>query len=141
MAGNEQGRDPLASKPTVIDFFCGAGGLSCGFRQAGFSILAGLDNWDEALVTYRRNFADTKTINADIEKIAPGEIDAILENNAKNVDVIIGGPPCQGFSVSGKRLMNDPHNKLYKAFVSLVAHYKPKLFVMENVPGVMRLFI
>jgi DNA (cytosine-5)-methyltransferase 1 len=140
MAGNKQGRATLAFKPTAIDLFCGAGGLSCGFRQAGFSILAGLDNWEEALVTYCRNFTDTKTINADIEKIMPGEIDAILENNAGNVGVIISGPPCQGFSVSGKRLMNDPRNKLYKAFVSLVAHYKPKLFVMENVPGVMRLF-
>jgi DNA (cytosine-5)-methyltransferase 1 len=134
MVGSKNGRDTLASKPTVIDLFCGAGGLSCGFHHAGFSILAGLDNWEEALETYRHNFPDTKTINADIEKITPQEI------SVDNVDVIIGGPPCQGFSVSGKRLMNDPRNKLYKAFVSLVAHYKPKLFVMENVPGVMRLF-
>jgi DNA (cytosine-5)-methyltransferase 1 len=140
MAGSKSGRDTFASKPTVIDLFCGAGGLSCGFRQAGFSVLAGLDNWEEALVTYRCNFPDTKTINADIEKITPAEIDASLKNSAAKIDVIIGGPPCQGFSVSGKRLMNDPRNKLYKAFVSLVAHYKPKLFVMENVPGVMRLF-
>ena len=140
MAGSKTGGDILASKPTVIDLFCGAGGLSCGFRQAGFAVLAGLDNWEEALVTYRRNFPDTKTINADLEKITPKEIDAILEKNAGKFDVIIGGPPCQGFSVSGKRLINDPRNKLYKAFVSLVAHYKPKLFVMENVPGVMRLF-
>ena len=131
---SKNGRDTLASKPTVIDLFCGAGGLSCGFYQAGFSVIVGLDNWEEALVTYRRNFPDARTINADIEKITP------LEIAVKNVDVIIGGPPCQGFSVSGKRLMNDPRNKLYKAFVSLVSHYKPKLFVMENVPGVMRLF-
>jgi DNA (cytosine-5)-methyltransferase 1 len=134
MAGNIQGKGSHASKPTVIDLFCGAGGLSCGFRQAGFSVVAALDNWEEALVTYRHNFPDTKTINADIEKITPQEI------GVDKADVIIGGPPCQGFSVSGKRLMNDPRNKLYKAFVSLVAHYKPKLFVMENVPGVMRLF-
>jgi DNA (cytosine-5)-methyltransferase 1 len=126
--------------PCVIDLFCGAGGLSCGFRQAGFSVLAGLDNWEDALVTYRRNFPNTETINADIESITPQEIDTILDGNTSNIDVIIGGPPCQGFSVSGKRLVNDPRNKLYKAFVSLVAHYRPKLFVMENVPGVMRLF-
>lgn len=134
MAGSKIGRGTLVSKPTIIDLFCGAGGLSCGFRQAGFTVLAGIDNWEEALVTYRRNFPGTKTINADIEKIRPQEIDV------DNVDVIIGGPPCQGFSISGKRLINDPRNKLYKAFVSLVAHYKPKTFVMENVPGVMRLF-
>jgi DNA (cytosine-5)-methyltransferase 1 len=134
MAGSKIGRDTLASKPTIIDLFCGAGGLSCGFRQAGFIVLAGIDNWEEALVTYRRNFPDSKTINADIEKVTPQEI------AVDNVDVIIGGPPCQGFSISGKRLINDPRNKLYKAFVSLVAHYKPKIFVMENVPGVMRLF-
>ncbi|MDR1390233.1 MAG: DNA cytosine methyltransferase [Treponema sp.] len=134
MASIRNGGNVLASKPTVIDLFCGAGGLSCGFRQAGFAILAGLDNWEDALVTYRRNFPDTKTINANIENVTPREI------AVDNIDVIIGGPPCQGFSVSGKRLMNDPRNKLYKAFVSLVAHYKPKIFVMENVPGVMRLF-
>jgi DNA (cytosine-5)-methyltransferase 1 len=134
MAGRKNGRDTLASEPTVIDLFCGAGGLSCGFRQAGFAVLAGLDNWEEALVTYRYNFPDTKTLNVDIEKVTPREI------AVDTVDVIIGGPPCQGFSISGKRLMNDPRNKLYKAFVSLVAHYKPKLFVMENVPGVIRLF-
>jgi DNA (cytosine-5)-methyltransferase 1 len=140
MAGNEHGRDTLAYKPTVIDLFCGAGGFSYGFYQAGFTILMGIDNWEDALVTYRHNFPDTKTINTDIENITPHEIDIILERSADNVDVIIGGPPCQGFSISGKRLINDSRNKLYKAFVSLVSHYKPKLFVMENVPGVMRLF-
>jgi DNA (cytosine-5)-methyltransferase 1 len=88
MAGNRIGRDSFTVKPTIIDLFCGAGGLSCGFRQAGFSVLAGLDNWEEALVTYRRNFPGTKTINADIEKITPKEI------AVNNVDVIIGGPPC-----------------------------------------------
>jgi len=134
MAGSKIGRGALASKPTIVDLFCGAGGLSCGFRHAGFSVLAGIDNRKEALVTYQRNFPGTKAINADIEKVTPREI------AVDNVDVIIGGPPCQGFSISGKRLINDPRNKLYKAFVSLVAHYKPKLFVMENVPGVMRLF-
>jgi len=140
MASGKNGRDAPALKPTVIDLFCGAGGLSCGFREVGFSVLAGLDNWEEALVTYRRNFPDTKTLNTDIEKVTATEINTVLESNAGKIDVIIGGPPCQGFSVSGKRLLNDPRNKLYKAFVSLVAYYKPKLFVMENVPGVMRLF-
>jgi DNA (cytosine-5)-methyltransferase 1 len=140
MAGRKNEGDAFASKPTIIDLFCGAGGISCGFRQAGFSVLAGIDNWEDALVTYRRNFPKTKTLNADIEKIIPQAVDALLGDRAKNIDVIVGGPPCQGFSVSGKRLLNDPRNKLYKAFVTLVAHYKPKIFLMENVPGVMRLF-
>jgi DNA (cytosine-5)-methyltransferase 1 len=140
MVNDKEKKNTLVYKPTVIDLFCGAGGLSCGFRQAGFTIIAGLDNWEDALVTYRRNFSDAKTINTDIENVTSQEIDVILESNADNIDVIIGGPPCQGFSVSGKRLINDPRNKLYKAFVSLVAYYKPKIFVMENVPGIMRLF-
>jgi DNA (cytosine-5)-methyltransferase 1 len=140
MASFGRGRDILAPKPTVINLFCGAGGLSYGFRQSGFDILAGIDNWEDALTTYRQNFPEIKAINADIEKITLKEIDTILEDYGGIVDVIVGGPPCQGFSVSGKRLIDDPRNKLYKAFVSLVAHYKPKIFVMENVPGIMRLF-
>jgi DNA (cytosine-5)-methyltransferase 1 len=132
MASSKHGREDLASQPTVIDLFCGAGGLSCGFREAG------IDNREDALTTYGRNFLDTKTLNKDIESITAKETDAILGGNAGNIDVIIGGPPCQEFLVSGKRLLNDPCNKLYKTFVSLVARYKPKLFVMENVPGVMR---
>ncbi|MDR2729886.1 MAG: DNA cytosine methyltransferase [Treponema sp.] len=127
-------------QPTVIDLFCGAGGLSCGFRDAGFAILAGIDNWEDAITTYSYNFPNTTTLCKDIENITKKEKSTIIGNHADNIDVIIGGPPCQGFSVSGKRLMNDSRNKLYKAFVSLVSYYKPKLFVMENVPGVMRLF-
>ncbi|GMO11214.1 MAG: hypothetical protein Ta2A_19330 [Treponemataceae bacterium] len=105
MAGkkNQQDKESLPFAPSVIDLFCGAGGISCGFRQAGFSVLAGIDNWEDALVTYRRNFSETKTLNADIEKIIPQAVDALLGDHAGNIDVIVGGPPCQGFSVFGFR--------------------------------------
>lgn len=140
MARRILGREKLALKPTVIDLFCGAGGLSYGFHQAGFNILAGIDNWEDSLVTYSNNFPETEAINTDIEYLTQKDIDFILKKYKNTIDVIIGGPPCQGFSISGKRNVNDPRNKLYKAFVSQVAHYKPKVFVMENVPGIMRLF-
>ncbi|MDD4113916.1 MAG: DNA cytosine methyltransferase [Herbinix sp.] len=124
----------------VIDLFCGCGGFSKGFEQAGFSIALGIDLWDDAIVTYRHNFPNTKTINNDIDVLGGQDLLNIAEITANEVDVIIGGPPCQGFSLSGKRMLDDPRNKLYKSFVEMVEFIKPKLFVMENVPGLIRLF-
>jgi DNA (cytosine-5)-methyltransferase 1 len=140
MVGGKQKHKIMPVKPAIIDLFCGAGGLSYGFKEAGFNVLIAIDNWDDALITHRHNFPETKTLKKNIESVSAKEIDSNLEASTNSIDVIIGGPPCQGFSVSGKRLIDDPRNKLYKAFVSLVRHYKPKMFVMENVPGIMRLY-
>jgi len=140
MVGSKDRKEKASFSPTAIDLFCGAGGLSYGFQEGGFAILAGVDNWADAITTYRHNFPDTKTLNKDIQDATAEDMDSLVGENADKIDLIIGGPPCQGFSVSGKRLINDPRNKLYKTFVSLVDRYKPKMFVMENVPGVMRLF-
>ncbi len=124
----------------VIDLFCGCGGFSKGFEQAGFNIALGIDLWEDAIVTYRHNFPNAKTINNDITALGGQDLLNIAELTANEVDVIIGGPPCQGFSLSGKRMLDDPRNKLYKSFVEIVEFIKPKLFVMENVPGLIRLF-
>lgn len=124
----------------LIDLFCGCGGFSLGFEQAGFSIKAGVDLWADATNTYQKNFPDAKVFNCDIAEIDGKTIASQLGIKANEVDVIIGGPPCQGFSISGKRLIEDPRNILYKSFVDIVRDVKPKVFVMENVPGLVRLF-
>ena len=127
-------------KYNVIDLFCGCGGFSKGFQQAGFDVVFGIDSWKDATITYKKNFPDAYVLNEDIIKVDGDEILRLSNIKAENVDVIIGGPPCQGFSVSGKRLIDDERNKLYKNFVRIVSEIKPKVFVMENVPGLVRLF-
>lgn len=125
----------MSKKHTVIDLFCGCGGLSLGFEQAGYNVLLGIDNWEDALATFRNNHHGSETLCADLRNLNPTEVKKII--GRKNVDVIIGGPPCQGFSVAGKRIIDDDRNKLYKSFVRMVASFKPKAFVLENVPNIL----
>lgn len=124
----------------VIDLFCGCGGFSKGFERAGFSVKLGIDMWGDATTTYRKNFPHALTITGDITQYGPEQVLEVAKLAADEVDVIIGGPPCQGFSLSGKRMLDDPRNILYKSFVRMVEYIKPKVFVMENVPGLVRLF-
>ncbi|MEG0835850.1 MAG: DNA cytosine methyltransferase [Anaerovoracaceae bacterium] len=124
----------------VIDLFCGCGGFSKGFEQAGFNIVYGIDNWKDATITYKHNFPSAVVSNTDINDINGKDILKATGLSPTDIDVIIGGPPCQGFSLSGKRMMDDPRNRLYKAFVDIVAELLPPVFVMENVPGLVRLF-
>lgn len=119
----------------VIDLFCGCGGLSLGFEQAGYNVLLGIDNWEDSLVTYRHNHKGGKTLCADLMNLSPAEIESAI--GKKKIDVIIGGPPCQGFSVAGKRIIEDDRNKLYKSFVRMVNYFKPSAFVLENVPNIL----
>ena len=118
-------------KYRVLDLFSGCGGLSYGFECAGFHIVAGVDNWEDSLVTYRANHKDSKGILLDLGNFNAAE----LHEEVGDVDVVIGGPPCQGFSLSGKRNPDDPRNKLYKGFVDVVKEFRPKVFVLENVPN------
>ena len=127
-------------KFNVIDLFCGCGGFSKGFEEAGFNICFGIDMWKDATVTYQHNFSNAVVLNEDITKISGEDILKMCSLQATEVDVIIGGPPCQGFSVSGKRMIDDERNRLYKSYVNIVSIIKPKAFVMENVPGLVRLF-
>jgi len=119
----------------VIDLFCGCGGLSLGFEHAGYNILLGIDNWKDALVTYRHNHLNSNTLCADLSNIQTSEVKEKI--GKQNVDVIIGGPPCQGFSIAGKRIVEDVRNGLYKSFVRMVENFKPKAFVLENVPNIL----
>lgn len=123
----------------VIDLFCGAGGLSYGFEQAKYKILLGIDNDEMALKTFAFNHKGAKTLNGDITSITyKKDIFPLIEG--QKIDVIIGGPPCQGFSLSGPRNFEDPRNKLYLSYIRLVKEIRPKAFVIENVPGLVTLF-
>ena len=124
----------MKSKPTVIDLFCGCGGLSYGFIEAGYDVLLGIDHWKDAVVTFENTHQNAKGIISDLFTETPKVI--AQKTGIKNIDVIIGGPPCQGFSIAGKRIVDDERNKLYKSFVSFVKYYQPKVFLMENVPNI-----
>lgn len=120
---------------TVLDLFCGCGGMSLGFEEAGYRVLLGIDIWKDALETYKYNHKQSKTLCADMASLNPSDVVKMLDGN--DVDVIIGGPPCQGFSIAGKRIVDDERNKLYKGFVRMVNYFQPKAFVMENVPNIL----
>lgn len=119
----------------IIDLFCGCGGFTQGFEQAGYHSLLGVDLWADATSTYQYNFPKSKVINDDITKVSTEHLLDVAGASSSEIDGIIGGPPCQGFSISGKRMIDDPRNVLYKSFVDFVGDIQPKFFVMENVPG------
>lgn len=118
----------------VVDLFAGAGGLSEGFRQAGFSVIAGSDNDPDAMATYRTNFPEACAITGDIRN---PEIKEQILALAKQATVIVGGPPCQAFSQvrNHTRVIEDPRNSLYREFVDVLARSLPAAFIMENVTG------
>ncbi|MGL4951899.1 MAG: DNA cytosine methyltransferase, partial [Mycoplasma sp.] len=122
-----------------IDLFSGAGGLSCGFVMAGFTPVYSVEIMQQAVETYRHNFVDKKGFNESIETrdIREKNIKDNLISNVKdeNVDVIIGGFPCQGFSMAGNRIVTDPRNSLYLDMLEIVKNVQPKVIVMENVTG------
>lgn len=120
----------------VVDLFCGAGGLSKGFEWAGYNIVAANDNYKHACETYRNNHPTTALVEGDITKpeVKKALFDAI---KGEDIDIIVGGPPCQGFSHAGKRLVDDPRNFLFKEFVEVVKKVKPKVVVLENVEGIL----
>jgi DNA (cytosine-5)-methyltransferase 1 len=118
----------------VLDLFCGAGGLSEGFRQAGFGILAGTDVDPDACATYSLNFPEARTVVGNLRD--PLVKEAVLDRGAA-ARVVVGGPPCQAFSQvrNHVRLIDDPRNSLYREVVHVVEELLPVCFVMENVLG------
>lgn len=127
--------DTTTKTYNVIDLFCGCGGLSLGFEKAGFNILLGIDNWKDAIKTFKKNHKGSKAICADLSTLTPESVEEIIPG--KQVHAIIGGPPCQGFSIAGKRIIDDERNTLYKSFVRMVEYFKPQVFVLENVPNIL----
>ena len=121
-------------RPTYVDLFSGSGGFSLGFDWAGFDNVFSIEYDHEICETYRYNFPNHKLIECDITQISDS---SVLElSKGADIDVIIGGPPCQGFSMAGnigRLFADDPRNHLFKEFVRFVSLIKPKCFVMENV--------
>ena len=123
----------------VIDLFAGCGGLSKGFLDAGFDVIVGVDNDQAALNTFEKNHNGAVAMNADLSKQETfDEIKRIA--GEKEIDVIVAGPPCQGFSLSGPRNFDDDRNKLYLAVIEMVRQFNPKAFIIENVPGMATLY-
>lgn len=116
----------------AIDFFCGTGGFSRGAHAAGFEVAAAFDIDPILTSSFARNFPNTKLVLADISKLTREEV---LEHAGGKVDLIFGGPPCQGFSSIGRRNKDDPRRTLLQNFFQLVADISPAVFVMENVLG------
>ena len=131
--------EKVVSKFTVIDLFSGAGGLSKGFLDAGFEVLLGIDNDEMALKTFKLNHNGAIPLNIDL---SDSKSIKLINESLKNrkVDVIIAGPPCQGFSLTGPRNFDDERNKLYLAVIKTVKEFKPKAFIIENVPGMATLY-
>lgn len=120
----------------VIDLFSGSGGLSSGFSWAGFDIILANDNFNHACTTYRYNHPKTIFLEGDItDENVKNELYSNVHD--KKIDIIIGGPPCQGFSHAGKRLIDDPRNRLFKEFVEIVKKIRPKVILVENVEGIL----
>lgn len=124
----------------VLDLFSGAGGLSRGFMDAGYNVVLGVDFDDAALKTFKANHGKSEAMKLDlfdhsnIEKITE-----YLESSKLSIDVLVGGPPCQGFSVAGPRNMDDKRNSLYLAMVKLAGILKPQAVILENVPGMVQI--
>ena len=125
----------LSSRPIAIDFFAGAGGLSLGLEQAGFDVVLAVDRDGCHVATHKRNFPHGLALCASVTGLNDAEKIRSLIGTNREVDLVAGGPPCQGFSHMGTRDVTDPRNSLVGEFVSLVLALRPKAFLMENVPG------
>jgi DNA (cytosine-5)-methyltransferase 1 len=119
----------------VLDLFCGCSGLSTGFSKEDFNVLLGIDFFESALKTFKINHPFSEILNKDMRKVTKKDIKEIIGN--KKINVIVGGPPCQGFSMAGKRQPNDPRNSLFMEYVRLVKELNPDFFIMENVRGLL----
>lgn len=132
-----------AEQFNYIDLFCGCGGFSLGLKRAGLNCLAAIDNNPKAIAAFKENFPHVPhALERDLTVFTPEELGWMI--GSQKIDMIVGGPPCQGFSKVrkvdgsnfGPRLIEDPRRLLYKNYLHFVEHFKPAIFVMENVPGI-----
>ncbi len=139
-AGKRRSKKPSTPPIATLDLFCGAGGITEGFRQAGYTCLYGNDCMEEAVETFSYNHPEAWGDARDIEDVDPVEVRTRLSLPKGALDVLVGGPPCQGFSINAPdRFLKDPRNKLFKDYVRFVEEFQPKTFLFENVPGLLSL--
>jgi DNA (cytosine-5)-methyltransferase 1 len=137
----------LSSRPIAVDLFAGAGGLSLGLEQAGFDVAAAVEYDPTPALVHRFNFPDCEVICRDVRYIEPADVVAAARVGAARmgrpmaedtlIDLVAGGPSCQGFSTGGRREVNDDRNDLLLEFVRLVVGIRPRTFLLENVPGLL----
>jgi len=121
----------------VIDLFCGCGGMTKGLTEAGLNVVAGIDIWNVAVQSYNKNYPHHKAYCEDLTKLPPEKFEELYNKEKRTIDIIVGSPPCQSFSMAGRRDINDPRNSLFMEFVKYLSYFKPKLFLMENVMGML----
>ena len=122
---------------TAISLFAGAGGCSLGFQWAGYDVLLAIDNNKDAVQTYRANFPNTPCWEEDITRVDAEDVLQFTDVKPAEIDFLIGGPPCQGFSSAGARFWDDKRNQLLKHYVRLLRGIQPRWFLMENVEGLL----
>ncbi len=133
-------RKSPASPLLTIDLFCGAGGITEGFRQAGYRCLYGNDCMPEAIQTFSFNHPEAWADERDIEMVDPALVRKRLGLLKGALHVLVGGPPCQGFSINApERFLQDRRNKLFKDYIRFLDEFRPKTFLFENVPGLLSL--
>lgn len=128
----------MVSDFTVISTFCGAGGSSLGYKMAGGKVVLSIEWERNACQTYHLNHPDTLLLKRDIATVSADEIFSLTGLKAGELDILDGSPPCQGFSTMGKRQIEDPRNRLFQEYVRLLQELRPKVFVMENVSGLVK---
>lgn len=124
--------------PTVVSTFAGCGGSSLGYSMAGYHELLAVEWDDNAIATFRLNFPDVPVYHGDIAALSVEECCRLAGIAPGQLDVLDGSPPCQGFSTAGKRVLDDPRNDLFREFVRLLTGLQPRVFVMENVSGMVK---
>jgi DNA (cytosine-5)-methyltransferase 1 len=125
----------MNGKPHCLDLFSGIGGLTLGMEKAGLSCVGGIDSWDDAKATFERNLAPIRCMSSDLTKTTSAEIEEFFGISIRDVEVVSGGPPCQGFSTVGKRDESDPRNVLWRHYRDLVSAIRPAYVLIENVEG------
>src|SRR5260370_9399510 len=124
-------------RPTGVDLYCGVGGMSLGFEQAGFNVIAAEDIEKINVAAHSTNFPECKTWCTDLSSASGTQFRKETCIGDTHIDALFSGPPCQGFSLIGKRSQEDPRNLLVYEFVRLVGELLPSYFVMENVEGIL----
>lgn len=122
-------------RPIAVDLFAGCGGMSLGLEQAGFDVLASVEIDPVHCATHKFNFPNCQIINQDICQVTGESIRNKSTIKDQEITVVVGGSPCQGFSIGGKRSLDDPRNLLTKEFIRVVLELQPKYFIFENVKG------